>query len=82
MLIQLTVWSPVTFRPTDSAGNPAQTADAKPSAPHDPSRVAARAKVAATVAMAATMGKKKGAAAAADDRRRPARGRGRRATRR
>jgi hypothetical protein len=71
------------FLADSSAGNAAQIAEAKPSSPQDPSMVAARAKVAATVAMAATKGKKKGTTAEGeDDRRRPARGRGRRAPRR
>ena len=65
-----------------SGGHAAQIAAAKPSSPQEPSRVAARAKVAATVAMAVTKGKEKGNVGGEDDRRRPARGRGRRAPRR
>ena len=59
----------------------AQLAEANPSSPEDPSRVAGRVKVAANVAMAVT---KKGQNDDFEegDRRRPARGRGRRAPRR
>ena len=70
------------FLADSSAGNPAQIAEARSSSSHDPSRVAARAKVAATAVMAATTKTKGSSAQGEDDRRRPARGRGRRAARR
>ena len=59
-----------------SAASAAQLAEAKPSSPDDPGRVAARAKAAAAVAMTATKAKKKAALGHDGERRRPARGRG------